>query len=963
MFATRMRRGFPKTPSGIPSSAGGTSASTPPPSRRVSRAIPARSKQGGTEMRRLRDLSLRKKLARIIYISCSVAVLLACTILAIYDVATFRSTLQNQLAMVAEFTAFHTASAMASGDAASAREILSSLSAQPHIIEACLYTRDGAVFAKYSRRGFPPDFIPPRPLPDRVATVSGQLLLFRQIRLDGEPIGTIYLKSDLDELRARGRNFIGVVAAVTLACFVLVYLTAIRLQRVISEPLLELARTAFAVSINRDYSIRATKRSRDEIGFLFDRFNEMLAQIQERDVALRQARDGLEARVNVRTSELQDEIVERKQAEESLHESRRFLRSTLDSLSSHIAILNETGVIIATNKAWRQFAEANELGAPEAGVGMNYFRVCEEAAASRLEQAEEILQGIRQVLSGEQEEFVTVYPCHSPQEKRWFGLRVTRFQGPGPVRVVVAHQDVTERKWAGDALRESEGRLRALVNSIDELVFEFDVEGTYRSIWTTNEDLLARPKKELLSRRITEIFGDAVAAPFLEIFRRVLETGRSESAEYSMNVPAGVEYFLARVSPITSPDGTRKTVCMTSRDITGRKRAEETLRVSEEQFRQLAENIREVFFICVPDPYQLIYISPAYEEIWGQTRNELYQRPEAWMETILPEDRKKAGDVFAQSKRGLPTDIEYRIVRLDGSVRWIRNRTFPVVDAWGKFYRLVGIAEDMTEQKRIQAELQNAKEAAEAASRAKSEFLANMSHEIRTPMNGITGMTELALGTNLTSEQREYLDLVKASADSLLVLLNDILDLSKVESGKLALEPIEFVLREAVGETLKVMRFRARQKGLELVWEAEESVPEKLMGDPGRLRQVLVNLAGNAIKFTDRGNVTVRVGKEKEAEERVELHFRVQDTGIGISKGKQKMIFEAFAQADSSTTRKYGGTGLGLSITMRLVELMGGKIWVESEPGRGSTFHFTAEFGLVQQNAVNSSEPQPETVR
>ena len=215
------------------------------------------------------------------------------------------------------------------------------------------------------------------------------------------------------------------------------------------------------------------------------------------------------------------------------------------------------------------------------------------------------------------------------------------------------------------------------------------------------------------------------------------------------------------------------------------------------------------------------------------------------MEAVLPEDDKKARELLARSVRGVPTDIEYRIVRPDGSIRWIRARTFPVVDGCGKFYRFVGIAEDMTGQKRIQAELQYARETAGAASRAKSEFLANMSHEIRTPMNGIIGMTEVTLDTNLTSEQREYLDLVKASADSLLVLLNDILDLSKVESGKLALEPIEFALREAIAETLKVMRFRAQQKGLELEWEVEESVPEQLIGDPGRLRQVLLNLTGN----------------------------------------------------------------------------------------------------------------------
>jgi len=314
-----------------------------------------------------------------------------------------------------------------------------------------------------------------------------------------------------------------------------------------------------------------------------------------------------------------------------------------------------------------------------------------------------------------------------------------------------------------------------------------------------------------------------------------------------------------------------------------------------------------------------------------------------FLQIVHPEDAEHARAQTERLAAGEAVSyFEVRCRHADGSYRWLGWSGIPaqrqdVVYAVGR---------DVTESKAAERELIEAKEAAEAANRAKSEFVANMSHEIRTPMNGIIGMTRLAMDGELTGEQREYLAMVDSSAHALLDIINDVLDFSKIEAGRLELEPLPFSLRETLADAFKAMALRAAERNVELLYEEDADVPEGLVGDPGRLRQVLLNLVGNAVKFTDSGEVSVHVSVRERSDEEVLLNFQVRDTGIGIPPEKQHMVFEAFAQADGSTTRRYGGTGLGLAISSRIVALMGGTLEVESEQGRGSVFRFDARFGL-----------------
>jgi PAS domain S-box-containing protein len=357
-----------------------------------------------------------------------------------------------------------------------------------------------------------------------------------------------------------------------------------------------------------------------------------------------------------------------------------------------------------------------------------------------------------------------------------------------------------------------------------------------------------------------------------------------------------------------------------------------------------------------------VFFSPRWKRMVGYEDDELPDNFTAFEKLLHPEDHDRVMATLNEylDNQSQRYSVEFRFRHKDGSWRWILARGRALRDADGKPYRMAGSHTDVTERKHDEEELRQARHAAEAANSSKSVFLANMSHEIRTPMNGIIGMSELLLGTPLDSSQREYLEMLKQSADSLLELLNDILDFSKIEAGKMELDSHEFDLNAIVTETVQAMGVRAFQKRLVLLHHISPEIPARLIGDDGRLRQILINLVGNAIKFTHKGGVTIEVNVESETADLIMLHFKINDTGIGIAGNMHERIFEAFTQAEASTTRRYGGTGLGLAICRDLVDLMHGRIWVESQPDVGSTFHFTAAFGRTSGISIKPMSPRPE---
>jgi two-component system, sensor histidine kinase and response regulator len=562
------------------------------------------------------------------------------------------------------------------------------------------------------------------------------------------------------------------------------------------------------------------------------------------------------------------DVTERKRIEEVLQIEKDNLNAIFASAPIGMLLLNEETVIVDANAevAAMVFRDPADIINQRAGAGLGCKHTHETERGCGYSQACPACQlrdSITKVLSsGTRVHGLEIQPTlliGGREEHPWLRVSAEPVFLNGHKHVVVAIDDITERKRAEEALRESEERFRAIFQTAEDSIFIKDTTLQYTLVNPAMERLLARRAPELIGLTEVELFGAEGIDHLQQVDRRVL-AGETIAEEHTKPIRGSPRTFHVVKVPMRDHAGKIIGLCGIARDITERKRAEEALRRYASELES-AKAVQE---------------------------------------------------------------------------------------------------ENATRLRQLVKDLGEAKRQAEAATQAKSEFLANMSHEIRTPMNGIMGMTELALETELTPEQREYLAMVQTSADSLLTVINDILDFSKIEARQLELDRIEFNLRDTLGDALKVLALHAHQKGLELADFVQPEVPEWLVGDPGRLRQVLTNLVDNATKFTEQGEVVVRVAVEGQTADPSCLHFTVSDTGIGIPAEKQKSIFEPFVQADASTTRRYGGTGLGLAITSQLVALMGGRLWVESEPDKGSTFHFTACMDLAPTPAERPPRASPE---
>jgi two-component system, sensor histidine kinase and response regulator len=575
---------------------------------------------------------------------------------------------------------------------------------------------------------------------------------------------------------------------------------------------------------------------------------------------------------------------------------------------------------------------------------------------------------------GDRERLVTALKTHGRVDGLEIGYRGkdgTTFDAlvsASPIRfqdqdcLVLVATVITSLKKAQQDLRKSEEKYREIIDSIQEGYYEVDLKGNYTFVNKALSTMRGYTREEMLDIGYRQYLNPETAKSVFKLFNQVYKTGKPAKGVWDVShkdgsMRLGESSILLIKDPKGDPIGFRGLM----RDITESKKIDEALKASEEKYRTILENIEDGYFE-VDLRGKFTFFNEALINITGYSPEEMIH-----MSNRDYTSKKDAEVAFRRFnkiyKTGLPDKgIQYALIRKDGSSIHVESSASLIKSAEGKPVGFRGLMRDITARKIAELAMQEAVEAAEAATQAKSEFLANMSHEIRTPMNGIMGMYNLLLNTELDAEQTDYVETGKRSADSLLTVINDILDFSKIEAGKLDLETLDFNLRTAMAEMVELPALLAHEKDLEFAYHIDPEIPSFLKGDPGRLRQIFMNLTGNAIKFTKRGEIIARAELLEETKENVKIRFSVKDTGIGISVADCEKLFSSFHQVDASTTRKYGGTGLGLSIAKQLAQMMEGNIGVESEIGQGSTFWFTAVF-VKQTHVVEKKYILPESIR
>jgi PAS domain S-box-containing protein len=513
---------------------------------------------------------------------------------------------------------------------------------------------------------------------------------------------------------------------------------------------------------------------------------------------------------------------------------------------------------------------------------------------------------------------------------------------------------VTRDISAQVALAESEALHRVLTENSRDIIARIGRDGLYRYVSPASERILGYTAEQWIGTSWADYLHPDDRSNWQEATARLFAGEQSITLTARVRHKDGHYVWLETLVSTVIDEHAGWSVFTLSRDVTDRKRVETELQESRQFLTSLVSNVAGAIYRCANDgDWTMEFISEQIQAISGYPASDFIDNAVRTYDSLIhPDDRDGAhAAVDTAVDAAEPYTLEYRIVNAAGAIVWVHERGCGVFAEGGELLYLDGSIFDNTEQKLTEEALQQAREQAEAATLAKSEFLANMSHEIRTPMNAIIGMTGLVLDTELSSEQREFVETVRNSGDALLSIINDILDFSKIEAGKLEIDTTRFNVRECVEASLDLVAASAHEKNLELVASIDDAVPKVVVGDVTRVRQILVNLLSNAVKFTSEGEVVVHLESRPLGSKRHEIHVTVQDTGIGIPDDRMDRLFKSFSQVDTSTTREYGGTGLGLAISRRLAELMGGRMWVDSELDVGSRFQFTLQ--------VQAADEQP----
>lgn len=922
----------------------------------------------------LARLPIKSKLTLIVMLTNIAGLILAGALIIVYDGHRGRAEMLEDISTVALLIADRSTAALAFDDPQLAEENLAALRVKPAVIEACIYNENGSTFARYpagniikgvgasvtgvKNQGaagalgaavtFPMKFTG-----RRHEFKSDYLTLIEPIMLNSKRVGAVYIKASLAELLVRRQNTMIFIAALVLLSSLVAFFLSLWLQRMISGPLAHLTGVARNIAIEKDYSVRAVKSSEDETGILVTSFNEMLETID----ASHKSNEQYRIRQEELIKEQKLEIAERKLVELELRESEEKFQRAFMSSPEAIAIVT--------------LADATYIDVNENFLKLSGFEREEIIGKSSLEytiaRTKEDLNRFNDIVKkdGRVREFESEY-CSKTGETGYILISAETIKIGNQLCLLKQYKDITARIIAQKSLKESEDRYREIFEKVSAGIFQTSKDG---KIIIANP-AFARMLGYASPRELMDTVSDIASGVYLNsdtrswlleiISRHGFVTGFETSAlkknKEIINVSINKHVVRNDAGDVLYYEGTME-------DVTVQKRFSEL---------KSAMNIAQLGYWEYDVTGGSFVFNDEFFSIFRTTAEKsggYEMSADRYVERFChPDDREAIKDEIARAIETkdpqYSSRMEQQIVYSDtGEKGYINYLIFIAKDADGRTVKIYGAVQDITKTKKQIVELQAARETAERATRSKSEFLAKMSHEIRTPLGAVIGLNNLLDKTALDKKQKDYVTKIKNSAAYLLQVINDVLDFTKIESGKMELENIEFSFENILEDIGDFSSIKSMGKKIEIIIDKDPDVPRLLTGDPLRVKQVLLNLMNNAIKFTETGTVVLKIKSYKACEGKIEMDFSVSDTGIGMTEFQLENLFQAYSQADSTTTRKYGGTGLGLNICYKFIDMMGGRLSVKSEFGRGSTFYFTLPFEVPDRKPDAGAHRIPENIK